>query len=64
MEDQEYRKWLDINKPNPSFEEILRHKELKYGLTGNEAYEDIVRSSQTTNKEYDKKAGVVEDEQD
>ena len=58
MRDQAKRAELDIEKPNMTFEHLLEHKEKKYGLTGDAAYEDIIRSSGTTNKEYDKKAGV------
>ena len=58
MLDQEKRKELDIKHPNQTFEEMLQHKKLKYGLSTEDAYKDIIRSSQTTNKEYDKKAGL------
>ncbi len=60
MEDQEARKELDKKHPNISFESLVERKQKKYGLSGDEAYQDIVRSSTTTNKEYDKKAGVSE----
>jgi len=29
-------------------------------FTGDAAYRDIIRSSQTTNKQFDKKAGIEE----
>lgn len=60
MKDQEARRWLDEKHPNPSFAQIMEHKKMKYGLTDDEAYKDIVRSSGTTNKKYDKIAGVEE----
>ena len=47
-------------KPNPTFEQILEHKKRKYGLSDEEAYKDIIRSSKTTNKKYDKIAGTEE----
>ena len=43
---------------NRTFEELLEHKRKKYGLTENEAYKDIIRSSTTTNEKYDKIAGI------
>jgi hypothetical protein len=60
MKDQKKRAELDEEKPNLTWDEILKKKELKYGLTGDAAYEDIIRSSTTTNKEYDKRAGIKE----
>lgn len=60
MKDQKARQELDEKHPNPSFEQIMEHKKMKYGLTDDEAYRDIVRSSGTTNKKYDKIAGVEE----
>lgn len=61
MKDQEERKKLDKKHPNPSFEQLVDYKKLKYGLTDDEAYDDIIRSSQTTNKKYDKIAGIKEE---
>lgn len=58
MADQKEREILDKERPNKSFEELLEYKKLKYGLEGEAAYNDILRSSKTTNKEYDKKAGL------
>ena len=60
MSDQEERKKLDKDQPNISFEDLLAKKREKYGLTGDDAYKDILRSSTTTNKEFDKKAGIKE----
>ncbi|WP_269477769.1 minor capsid protein [Hominibacterium faecale] len=62
MKDQEARKLLDMKRPIQTFEDILNHKRQKYGLEGEEACKDIIRSSTTTNKEYDRKAGVDRDE--
>lgn len=58
MKNQEERKTLDMKYPIQTFEELLIHKKQKYGLEGENAYRDIIRSSVTTNKEYDAKAGV------
>lgn len=58
MKDQVSRKKLDIKHKNRTFEELLEHKRKKYGLTESEAYKDIIRSSTTTNKKYDKIAGI------
>ncbi|MEG0369260.1 MAG: minor capsid protein, partial [Hungatella sp.] len=60
MKDQKERQGLDVSRPNPTFEELVEYKEKKYGLSGDAAYQDIVRSSATTNKKYDQKAGVEE----
>lgn len=60
MKDQEERKKLDIKYPNIPFEDLVEYKKLKYGLKGDDIYKDIIRSSQTTNKRYDKKAGLGE----
>lgn len=62
MKDQAAREKLDRTRKNPTFEEILEHKKKKYGFTDDEAYQDIIRSSATTNKKYDKKAGLEGDE--
>ena len=58
MIDQEYRKFLDEQEKPKSFEELVKHKKMRYGLTDEDAYIDIIRSSTTTNKKYDKLAGV------
>ncbi len=58
MSDQEKRKQLDIDYPNRSFEELMNRKQQVYRLTGEAAYKDILRSSTTTNREYDRKAGL------
>ena len=60
MRNQKARAELDREHPNPTFEQILEHKKRKYGLSDEEAYKDIIRSSGTTNKKYDKIAGVEE----
>lgn len=58
MKDQVQRYALDLDHPNLAFEQLMEWKKKKYGLTGDDAYQDIIRSSATTNRGYDKKAGV------
>lgn len=58
MRNESARRELEQKYPSKSFEELVEHKKLKYGMTDEEAYLDILRSSRTTNKEFDKKAGV------
>lgn len=58
MKDSESRKQLDRNRPNKTFDELLRHKIEDFGLSETDAYRDIIRSSATTNEEFDRKAGV------
>ena len=62
MADQEARRQLDKAHPNQSFAQLLEHKKKRYSLTDEAAYKDILRSSGTTNKQYDKKAGLKEGE--
>lgn len=58
MIDQNERRRLDADHKNLTFEQLMERKKAKYGLTGDDAYKDIIRSSTTTNKMYDKKAGL------
>ncbi len=58
MRDQETRQILDCDHANITFEQLMERKQMKYGLTGDAAYEDIIRSSTTTNKAFDEKAGI------
>lgn len=60
MKNQELRKYLDQQEKPKSFDELVLHKKEKYGLTNEEAYTDVIRSSTTTNKKYDKLAGLEE----
>lgn len=57
MKNQQERKELDKEKTK-TFEQLVEHKKREYGLSGDDIYRDIIRSSGTTNREYDKKAGV------
>lgn len=58
MIDQNERRRLDADHKNLTFEQLMERKKAKYGLTGADAYKDIIRSSTTTNRMYDKKAGL------
>lgn len=58
MKDQKTRKWLDQTYPNKSFDELIDEKKKIKGLKGDAVYKDIIRSSATTNRKFDKKAGV------
>lgn len=58
MKNQTIRQELDRDFPNLTFEQLLERKKNKYGLEGEAAYQDIVRSSTTTNKQFDEKAGI------
>ncbi len=58
MRNESTRRELEEKYPSKSFDVLVEHKKLKYGMTDEEAYIDILRSSRTTNKEFDKKAGV------
>lgn len=60
MKDQTTRRQLDIEHPNLTFDQLVERKKLKYGLADEQAYQDIIRSSTTTNKKYDKIAGIKE----
>lgn len=60
MANQEKRRILDTDNPNPTFEQTMERKRIKYGLTGDEAYVDAIRSSQTTNIDVNKKIGLGE----
>lgn len=60
MKRQDQRVELDAAHPNSTFEQLMEKKQKKYGLSGDAAYEDIIRSSATTNKKYDERAGIKE----
>ena len=50
MLDRESAEYLEKNEKSKTFNELLREKKERYGMTENEAYIDIIRSSQTTRK--------------
>ena len=58
MKDQELRRELDIDRPNPSFEDLVEHKRKKYGFTREEALEHIIMTASTTNKAVNESLGV------
>lgn len=58
MKNRETAEELNKKYPNPTFENLLEHKKNKYGLTDNEAYLDIIRSSQTTNKNVNERLKI------
>lgn len=58
MQNKNMRKYLDETKPNMTFAQMVNYKMNKYGLSGNKLYEDIIRSSSTSNEKFDKMAGV------
>ncbi|NMA11634.1 MAG: hypothetical protein GX933_00405 [Chloroflexi bacterium] len=53
MFDQETKALLEKMRPNPTFEEMLRHKTEDKGLSYKDALRDIIRTASTTNKEVD-----------
>lgn len=62
MIDQDARKAIDKKYPNISFEELMADKKNVYGLVGSDAYGDVIRSSRTSSRKFDKKAGMKEGE--
>lgn len=60
MSDRAGAENLNETRPNQTLEELLAHKKNKYGLSEMEAYKDIIRSSQTTNKKVNKSLGLEE----
>lgn len=62
MRDRVAREELERNHRNLTFEELMEHKMKKYGLSDEDAYMDIIRSSGTTNKKYDEIAGIRKEE--
>lgn len=58
MRDREAAAQLERDQPNLSFESLVQHKIKKYGMTEQEAYADIVRSSQTPNAEVNRKYDI------
>ena len=58
MFDQEARRGLDISEPNRSFEELIERKITKYGMTREEAIQDIFRSATVTRASVNEKLGL------
>lgn len=57
MSDKSAVENLNATKKNRTFEELVAKASLK-GLSGDDIYKDIIRSSMHHNEEYDKKAGI------
>ncbi|MCI5891827.1 MAG: minor capsid protein [Clostridiales bacterium] len=57
MKDKKARRYLEKNEPFKTFEDLVEHKKLKF-RSYDDIYKDIIRSSTTTNKYYDEKAGL------
>lgn len=55
QEGKDSRKELDETAPCKSFEQMVQHKIDKYGMTREQAFEDIVKTATKTNAEADKK---------
>ncbi len=60
MEDQETRKFLDKNKPNKTFEELIESKMKRKGMTREEATQDILDTATKTNESVNKEFGIEE----
>ena len=58
MGDTATRTKLDVENPNPTFEELISHKMRKYGFSREEALEDILRSASVENKRVNRQLGV------
>ncbi|MCW6076928.1 hypothetical protein LAV44_16675 [Clostridium sporogenes] len=58
MRDRELAAYLDINNSNLPFE-YYENKYLKQGYTGNLLYRKILEASNRTNKEVNKKLGIM-----
>lgn len=58
MKDQELRRELDIDRPNPSFEDLIEHKRKKYGYSREGALEHIITTASETNKAVNESLGV------
>lgn len=53
MEDVQARKQLDARRPNKAFDELLKGKMERKGLTKEEALKDIIETASKTNKGVD-----------
>jgi len=55
MSDRKSAEYLEKHEISKTFDELLREKIEKYGITKNEAYIDIIRSSQKTRNSINEK---------
>lgn len=60
MADEATRKLLDRERPNKTFEELVKSKMKRKGMTREEAIEDIYKTATKTNKNVNKELGLEE----
>ena len=58
MLDRKEAEHLTLHEPVGTFEDLVKYKKEKYGLTGDKLFLDIIRSSQTTRKSINKSLGL------
>lgn len=58
MADEETRKKLDVEKPNKTFEELVRSKMERKGMTREEAIQDVYDTATKTNSDVNKELGL------
>ncbi len=58
MKDQKLRKELDEKHPNPTWEEILKHKMEEKNMTYDEAIRDIFKTSMKSNVNVNRQLGL------
>ena len=54
MSDRKEAERLAVDEPKKTFGELVAYKKAEYNLAGDDAYLDIIRSSQTTRKSVNK----------
>lgn len=60
MQDRELAQQLDRDQPHKGFDELLKNKMERKGLTVEQAYQDIINTSGKTNKQVNRKLGLEE----
>ncbi|MBQ7493293.1 MAG: hypothetical protein IJT47_02565 [Selenomonadaceae bacterium] len=58
MQDRKKRAQLDLQYPNPSWEDILRHKMADKGMTKEQALEDIFKTAMKSNAKVNRSLGL------
>ena len=58
MADKAARAKLDKNEPNKTFEQLLKHKIVKYGFSREQAIQDIYRTATKSNENVNKLFGM------
>lgn len=61
MADIETKRKLELNNPNKSFEELLKSKMKRKGLTRERAIQDIYETATKTNEKVNRDLGIGED---